>query len=108
MGLVVIGVILFVVSFLIKGMGKQIPDIPHVGGASWTTRIVGVLLIVVGVILGSVVIVPAGYRGVLLRFGATQGTLGEGINFIVPGVNSVVLMEVRTQKEIAKATAASS
>lgn len=108
MGLVLIGIILFVVSFLVKGMGKQIPDLPHVGGASWTARILGVLLIVGGVIWSSVVLVPAGYRGVLLRFGAVQGVLGEGINFIIPGVNSMVLMEVRTQKEAARATAASS
>ena len=109
MGLVLLGIIIFVVSFLLKGFEKQLPsNVPHLVSAAWTTRIIGVLLVIGGVIWASVVIVPAGYRGVLLRFGAVQGQVGEGINFIVPGVNSVVLMEVRTQKEASKATAASS
>jgi regulator of protease activity HflC (stomatin/prohibitin superfamily) len=108
MGLVLLGVIVFVVSFLSQGLGKQIPNLPHTGGVAWITRIVGILLILAGVVYATVVIVPAGYRGVLLRFGAVQGELGEGINFIVPGVNSVIPMEVRTQKEASRATAASS
>ncbi|MEA2551852.1 MAG: hypothetical protein QOJ65_28 [Fimbriimonadaceae bacterium] len=108
MGLVVIGFIVFIVSFLIAGMGKQMPNQPHLGGFAWSARILGVLMIIAGCVWASVVIVPAGYRGVLLRFGAVQGVLGEGINFITPGVNSTVLMEVRTQKEAARATAASS
>lgn len=108
MGLVLIGIILFVVSFLLKGLEKQAPGLPHLGGASWGTRITGILLVIAGIMWASVVIVPAGFRGVLLRFGAAQGDLGEGINFVIPGVNSVVLMEVRTQKEASKATAASS
>ncbi len=109
MGLVVIGIILFVVSFLLKGFEKQLPgNVPHLVSASWTTRIVGILFVLVGIVWASVVIVPAGYRGVLLRFGAAQGELGEGINFVIPGVNSVVQMEVRTQKENSTATAASS
>jgi regulator of protease activity HflC (stomatin/prohibitin superfamily) len=108
MGLVLLGTVLFVVSFLLKGMGRQVPNMPHLGGAAWTTRIVGVLLILSGAIWSSVTLVPAGYRGVLLRFGAVQGTIGEGMNFVIPGVNSVILMEARTQKESARATAASS
>jgi len=108
MGLVVLGIIIFVISFLSVGLGKQIPNLPHVSGIAWMMRSVGILLVVAGILWGSIVIVPAGYRGVLLRFGAVQGVLGEGINFVIPGVNSVVLMEVRTQKEASKATAASS
>src|SRR5579885_2180452 len=109
MGLVLIGIILFIVSFLISGMSKQVPNMPaDMGGASWSTRIIGVIFVIAGILWASVAIVPAGFRGVLLRFGAVQGQLGEGINFVVPGVNSVVLVEVRTQKEVSKATAASS
>jgi regulator of protease activity HflC (stomatin/prohibitin superfamily) len=108
MGLVVLGIIIFVISFLSTGLGKQVPNLPHVNGVAWITRITGILFVVVGILWASVVIVPAGYRGVLLRFGAVSGQLGEGINFIIPGVNSVVPMEVRTQKEASTATAASS
>lgn len=107
MGLVLLGIIVFVFSFLVTGMGKQMPSQPHLGGLSWMARALGVLMIVAGIIWASVVIVPAGYRGVLLRFGAVQGQLDEGINFVIPGVNSVVPMEVRTQKESSQATAAS-
>lgn len=51
--------------------------------------------------------VPAGHRGVLLQFGAVQDVLGEGMHFIIPGVQKVSIIEVRTQKEEAKASAAS-
>ena len=51
--------------------------------------------------------VPAGHRGVLLNFGAVKGVMNEGIHFVTPFVQKVELMEVRTQKEEAKAAAAS-
>ncbi len=67
-----------------------------------------VLIIVVIMILrASVVIVPAGYRGVLLRFGAVTGVLNEGMNLIVPFISSAEQIEVRTQKEQSSASAAS-
>jgi regulator of protease activity HflC (stomatin/prohibitin superfamily) len=68
---------------------------------------VGFLLIVIGILVSSIVLVQAGYRGILMRFGAVQGTLSEGIHIIVPTINTVAMMEVRTQKEESKATAAS-
>jgi regulator of protease activity HflC (stomatin/prohibitin superfamily) len=69
--------------------------------------VIGILMIIGGAIWGSVTIVPAGYSAVLMRFGAVQGQLNEGIHMIVPGVNSVELLEVRTQKEESTGTAAS-
>jgi regulator of protease activity HflC (stomatin/prohibitin superfamily) len=44
---------------------------------------------------------------VLLRFGAVRGVLSEGIHMIVPYMNRVEFMEVRTQKEESEASAAS-
>ncbi|MES2459513.1 MAG: prohibitin family protein, partial [Armatimonadota bacterium] len=38
---------------------------------------------------------------------AVTNVLGEGIHFVVPGANQVVLLEVRTQKEVSQSTAAS-
>lgn len=70
-------------------------------------RVIGVLMAVGGLVLSGVVLVPAGHRGVLLRFGAVAGVLGEGIHLIVPTVNAVELVEVRTQKEQAESSAAS-
>jgi regulator of protease activity HflC (stomatin/prohibitin superfamily) len=69
--------------------------------------VIGVIMILGGSLVGSVVIVPAGHRAVLMRFGAVQGQLGEGMSVIMPGVNTIQLMEVRTQKEESQASAAS-
>jgi regulator of protease activity HflC (stomatin/prohibitin superfamily) len=63
--------------------------------------------VLAGTLSSGVTIVPAGYRGVLLRFGAVSSVLGEGMHLVVPGVNQVVLLEVRTQKEVSQSTAAS-
>lgn len=67
----------------------------------------GILFGLVGLFFASYTSVPAGSRGVLLQFGAVQGVLSEGAHFVTPFVNDVALMEVRTQKEDAKASAAS-
>jgi regulator of protease activity HflC (stomatin/prohibitin superfamily) len=107
MGLLVLGVIAFVVSFLLAGLDGQTRESVNLRPAAWASRIIGLLLMVGGILTASVVIIPTGYAAALLRFGALQGQLPEGIHFIVPGVNSVVLIEVRTQKEEATATAAS-
>jgi regulator of protease activity HflC (stomatin/prohibitin superfamily) len=47
----------------------------------------------------SFVRVPAGYRGVLLTWGKPEDKiLGEGLNFLIPFVQSVVMMNVQVQK----------
>jgi regulator of protease activity HflC (stomatin/prohibitin superfamily) len=107
MGLFILGLIAFVVSFLLTGLDGQTKDSVNLRPAAWTSRIVGVLMMIGGILMASVVIIPTGYAGVLLRFGALQGQLSEGINFVMPGVNTVVPIEVRTQKDEATATAAS-
>ncbi|MHB1460332.1 MAG: prohibitin family protein [Armatimonadota bacterium] len=66
-----------------------------------------VVIVVIMILHASVVIVPAGYRGVLLRFGAVTGVLNEGMNIIVPFISSAEMIEVRTQKEQSSASAAS-
>ncbi|CAN5645322.1 hypothetical protein BH11ARM2_BH11ARM2_11400 [soil metagenome] len=107
MTLVVIGVILFIVSFGVSFAAKQPGSPKGAGGLPWVLRIAAIGLVVVGAFGAAVVQIPAGYRGVLLKFGAVQGVLNEGIQTVIPGVNDVVLMEVRTQKEESQATAAS-
>ena len=68
--------------------------------------IFGVLAVVV--IFSSFVIIPAGTRGVVLRFGHVEPYIfGEGLHLKVPISDSVIKMEVRTQKYEATATAAS-
>ena len=65
------------------------------------------VLIILSVFGSAYYSVPAGYRGVLLNFGAVKGVMGEGVQFVIPFVQRVELMEVRTQKEEAQAAAAS-
>jgi regulator of protease activity HflC (stomatin/prohibitin superfamily) len=72
-------------------------------------RIIGSFAIFFAVLwlaLSSFVVVPAGYVGVVLQLGAVQGVLGSGFHVITPVVQSVVLMETRTQKYEVDATAA--
>ncbi|MGB7884395.1 MAG: prohibitin family protein, partial [Nitrososphaeraceae archaeon] len=67
------------------------------------------LIIVAFLIMNSVKIVDAGNRGVLLNFGAVDvsRSLEEGIHFVVPVRDSVVQMEVRTQRITEDAASAS-
>lgn len=51
--------------------------------------------------------IEAGSRGVVLRLGAMNRVLGEGFNYITPFVETVRVLDVRTQKEEIEATAAS-
>ncbi|MGH9986892.1 MAG: prohibitin family protein [Nitrososphaeraceae archaeon] len=74
-----------------------------------------IIPIIIGVIIAgiliatSIKIVDAGNRGVLLSFGAVDTTrsLSEGLHFVVPVRDSVVQMEVRTQKIVEDAASAS-
>ena len=107
MGLVFLGIILFFVSFLLSGVDKATGDHVKLGPWQWAVRFTAVFLIVVGFFVGSIVIVPAGYRGVLKQFGAVRGVLSEGIHIIIPYINDVEQIEVRTQKEVTDANASS-
>ena len=70
--------------------------------------IIGIIILLF-VVSASVKIVDAGYRGVLVQFGnvATDASLDEGIHFVTPFRDSVVQMEVRTQKAVENAASAS-
>ena len=61
--------------------------------------IIGIVLISASLILGSFTTIPAGSRGVVIRFSAVTGTiLQEGLRTKLPFLDSVVVMSVRTQK----------
>lgn len=107
MGLAFLGIVVLVLSFVVVGVNRRTPDQVKLGVWAWGLRAVGILLLVGGVLIDSIVIVPAGHRAVKMRFGAVQGILTEGIHFIVPFVNSTELIEVRTRKEESQASAAS-
>jgi len=65
-------------------------------------RIIVLIAVLVFVLLFSYVsiaLVPAGYRGVVLRFGAVENRVfDEGLHILIPFVESYRNMEVRTQK----------
>ena len=107
MTLVVVGFLLIALAFVVGAAAKHMPNAE--GARAFVTGgfLLGILGLMAGLVWSSVVIVPAGYRGVKMRFGAVQGQLDEGISAVVPGMDTVVLMEVRTQKENSVATAAS-
>jgi prohibitin 2 len=80
-------------------------------GTAKIVAIVIIALIVIGVVTAaSVKIVDAGYRGVLLHWNAvdlTKPPLDEGLHFVVPFMDDVVNVEVRTLKYEKSTTSAS-
>jgi len=83
------------------------PRFPTTNKIKIAAAVITVIIIIV-VLAEATVIVEAGHRGVVLYLGAVENrVLGEGVHFIVPFVEQVVQMEVRTQKFQAEATAAS-
>ncbi len=75
-----------------------------IGRAIWTIIVV---VFLAAILFSSFTIVPAGHRGVVLRLGAVEDrVLGEGFHMIIPFIQTVEKMEVRTQRYDSKATAA--
>src|SRR5918996_4990881 len=97
--------------------GEPLEDYRGEGGGGLISRssvrivipaIIGFILLIV-VVSASVKIVDAGHRGVLLNFGAVfeAASLNEGIHFVVPFRDSVIQVEVRTQRITEDAASAS-
>ncbi|MCJ7605904.1 MAG: prohibitin family protein, partial [Dehalococcoidales bacterium] len=106
--LLVIGIIVLVIGLYIWSTNKKKPEATRdkIGGMVGVT--VGIILILVGIIAGSFTTIPAGQRGVVIRFGAVTGTvLDEGLKTKLPFVDSVVKMTIQTQKYEADAASAS-
>ena len=108
----ILGIIGIVIGYLIwqtskgsKGDPTKDPSLRLWGIAGLS---LGVVLVVGSLIFGSFTTIPAGQRGVVIRFGAITGTiLGEGLKTKMPFLDSVVLMSVQTQKYEAAATSLS-
>ncbi|WP_413173007.1 prohibitin family protein [Anabaena azotica] len=66
------------------------------------------LICLLTILLTPIVIVNAGERGILMKFGQVQNqVLGEGIHLIIPIVNTVKKINIRIQKQTISAEAAS-
>jgi regulator of protease activity HflC (stomatin/prohibitin superfamily) len=67
-----------------------------------------VVLFILAVLLSSFGTVGAGERGIKLRFNAVTGKVfGEGLYFVIPMIERVVVIDIKVQKEEADAQAAS-
>jgi len=83
------------------------PGLPRVNKARIILVVIPIIVIIF-VMVQSVVIVEAGHRGVVLYLGAVENrVLPEGVHFVIPFVEKVIQMEVRTQKFSAESSAAS-
>ncbi len=97
--LLVLGLIVLFFGFYTSQTNKGSQADPKARMAGKMGSLIGIGLIVVSIIAGSFTTVPAGYRGVVIRFSAiTGGILGEGLQTKVPFIDSVEKMSVQTQK----------
>jgi len=106
--LLVIGIIVLVIGFYISQTNKGPQHDPKTGLAGKIAIITGIVLFIASLIFGSFTTIPAGHRGVVIRFSAVTGTiLEEGLQAKLPFIDSVEKMSVQTQKYEADAVSAS-
>ncbi|MFC1938896.1 prohibitin family protein [Chloroflexota bacterium] len=93
--LLVIGIIALIIGLYLRQTKREDPRDPKARIAST----VGVVVIIASIVFGSLTTIPAGHRGVVIRFSAVTGTiLDEGLQVKLPFIESVVKMSVQTQK----------
>ncbi|MFC1957423.1 prohibitin family protein [Chloroflexota bacterium] len=104
--------LVFGLIILIVGVGwrtkKETPGEPNPRLVSNYASIIGIVIIIASLIFGSFTTIPAGHRGVVIRFSAVTGTvLQEGLRTKLPFLDSVVIMSVQTEKYETGAASAS-
>ena len=106
--LLIVGIIVLCIGFYTMQTNKGGRGDPRTRFTGSVGSIVGVILIITSLIFGSFTTIPAGHRGVVIRFGAVIGTiLDEGLQNKLPFIDSVEKMSVQTQKYEADAVSAS-
>ncbi len=88
-----------------KLVGKEYKRVTTRPGMGWWA--IPIFFGILFVLFGSFVSVPAGFRGVLLRFEKVEGVLNEGLNMKMPLIDNVKMMSVQTQLYKEDASAAS-
>ncbi len=97
MGLLVFGIIIVVVGVYLMETNKGAKGDPKNRLGGRIASIIGVIVIGISIIAGSFAAIPAGHRGVVIRFNAVTGTvLEEGLQMKLPFLDSVITMDVRT------------
>jgi regulator of protease activity HflC (stomatin/prohibitin superfamily) len=90
------------------GQEFEIPKIQMPKGTGKIIVALGIVVVALVLLAGTVGTVGAGERGVLLRFNAVTDTVfDEGLYFKIPFVHQVVLMSTQIQKYTAPATSSS-
>ena len=108
MGLLVFGIIVIIIGLYLTQTNKGSTGDPRSRFGGRVASIIGVLIIVISIIAGSFATIPAGHRGVVIRFSAVTGTiLNEGLQMKLPFLDSVVKMSVQTEKYETGAASAS-
>lgn len=106
--LLVIGLIAIAIGLYLAQANKGRAGDPRTRLGGKTASIIGVVIILVSIVLSSFTAVPAGHRGVVVRFNAVTGTImNEGLQMKIPFLDSVVMIDVRTDKYEVGAAAAS-
>jgi len=97
--LLIIGILGFIIGGYVWQTNKGSQGDPKARFQGSIGSIIGVVVIVISLIAGSFTTIPAGHRGVVIRFSAiTGGILDEGLRTKLPFIDSVVKMSVQTQK----------
>ena len=105
--LLILGIIILIMGITWRTR-KETPGEPSPRLVSNLGIIIGIVIIVASVVFSLFTTVPAGHRGVVIRFSAVTGRiLTEGLQTKVPVLDSVVKMSVQTQKYEVKAASAS-
>ncbi len=104
--LLIFGIIALIIGGYVWQTNKGSQGDPKARSQGSIGSIIGVVLIVASLIFGSFTTVPAGHRGVVIRFSAVTGRiLDEGLQTKLPFIDSVVKMSVQTQKYEADSSA---
>ncbi|MFC2005818.1 prohibitin family protein [Chloroflexota bacterium] len=107
MALLIFGIIILIIGITWRTR-KETPGEPSPRLVSNFSSIIGIIIIVTSLVFGLFTTIPAGHRGVVIRFSAVTGRiLNEGLQTKVPFLDSVVKMSVQTQKYEVKAASAS-
>lgn len=97
--LLVLGIIILSFGLYVSQTNKGSQADPKARLTGRMGSIIGVVLILASIVAGSFTTIPAGSRGVVIRFSAiTGGILSEGLQTKVPFIDSVEKMSVQTQK----------
>ena len=106
--LLFLGIIILIIGTYVWQTNKEGQGDPKARLGGRMGSIIGVVLIIASLIFGSFTTIPAGHRGVVIRFSAVTGTiLNEGLQMKLPFFDSVVKMSVQTEKYETGAASAS-